>query len=356
MWSETYDRQLSDLFKIQDEISVAVVNALHAALLNASAPTISRASTMDAYLLYLRASASYRLHTPQDNDNAIATIRQCLALDGDYAPAWALLARSLGADYGLFGRGAYAEVSAKMREAAQRAVTLDRKLPDAYLALARSYLLDWRWDEANEAIQNALALEPENSDALSLASSVPEYRGQSDAALRFAGAALIRDPLDFENYNRLADLQMMAGRFGEARTAYRRSYELNPSQDRLHQTLGDLLLANGNPVGALDEYQQEPEEMFRLIGRVNALDALGRRVEADTDLAILKEKYSNVSPFSIAGVYASRGDFDRAFQWLDRAVQMHDGSIAYLRVMPDFQALRKDPRFEALLHAMHLDQ
>jgi tetratricopeptide (TPR) repeat protein len=243
-----------------------------------------------------------------------------------------------------------------MREAAQRAVTLDRKLPDAYLALARSYLLDWRWDEANEAIQNALALEPENSDALSLASSVPEYRGQSDAALRFAGAALIRDPLDFENYNRLADLQMMAGRFGEARTAYRRSYELNPSQDRLHQTLGDLLLANGNPVGALDEYQQEPEEMFRLIGRVNALDALGRRVEADTDLAILKEKYSNVSPFSIAGVYASRGDFDRAFQWLDRAVQMHDGSIAYLRVMPDFQALRKDPRFEALLHAMHLDQ
>jgi tetratricopeptide (TPR) repeat protein len=254
------------------------------------------------------------------------------------------------------GHGAYAKVSADIRAAAERAVSLDPKLPDAYVALASSYLVDWQWDKADEALKKALALDPGNPLALLFASFLALDRGQIDQARRDAEAALVRDPLNFFIYSNLANVNIVDDRFAEAEAYYRKSVELNPAQDGIHRGLALFRGQQGDLAGALLENDKEADENGRIFSRVYFLEKLGRRIEADADFGVYLKKYAASNPFSTASTYARRGDADRAFEWLERAYQQHDDALTELKVSYGFRNLHADPRYKAMLRKMNLPE
>jgi TolB-like protein/tetratricopeptide (TPR) repeat protein len=355
VWSQTYDRTVDDIFKVQDEIAGAVVKALKLSLFGADIPLAAQTSNTDSYLLYLKGTALFRRSNSEDNVAAVAALKQSLELDPQYAPGWAMLARALRVDL-LNGHGAYAKVSPSIHAAAARAVSLDPKLPDAFVALASSYLVDWQWDKAEEAIKKALALDPGNPLAQHFASFLALDRGQIDEARRDAETALVRDPLNFFIYDNLVGINIAEERYTEAEAYFRKGLELNPAQDGIHGSLALFKSQQGDLAGALMENDKVSDEQGRLFSRVYFLEKGGRRAEADADFATYIQKYAATSPFLTASAYARRGNADRAFEWLDRAYQEHDDALAGLKVSYGFRNLHADPRYKAMLRKMKLPE
>lgn len=148
----------------------------------------------------------------------------------------------------------------------------------------------------------------------------------------------------------------MSGALHEAQAYRRKSLELYPTAGGSHYQYGILLLAGGEPQVALSEFERESAGPFRDAGLPLALDALGRRSDADRAIANLEQKYANGMAYQIAYIYASRKDPDRAFNWLERAYRQHDGGLADVKIDPMFRNLMGDPRYKALLRKMGLPQ
>jgi TolB-like protein/tetratricopeptide (TPR) repeat protein len=354
VWSQTYDRTVDDIFKVQDEIAGAVVKALKLSLFGADIPLAAQTSNTDAYLLYLKGTALFRRGNSEDNVASVAALRESLRLDPDYAPGWSMLARALRVEL-INGHGTYAKVSADIRAAAERAVSLDPKLPDAFVALASSYLVDWQWDKADEALKKALALDPGNPLALLFASFLALDRGHIDQARHLAEAALVRDPLNFFFYANLENIDMVEDRYAEAEAYFRKGLELNPAQADVHGSLALFKALRGDLAGALLENDKEADEEGRLYRRIYFLEK-SRRLEADADFAVYVKKYAANDPFGTASTYARRGDADDAFEWLERAYQQHDDDLSGLKVSYGFRNLHADPRYKAMLKKMNLPE
>jgi TolB-like protein len=355
VWSQTYDRTVDDIFKVQDEIAGAVVKALKLSLFGADIPLAAQTSNTDSYLLYLKGTALFRLSNEEANVASVATLRQSIELDPRYAPAWAMLTRALRVEL-ISGHGTYAKASADIRAAAIRAVSLDPKLPDSFVALASSYLVDWQWDKADEALKKALALDPGNPLALLFASFLALDRGQIEQARRHAEAALLRDPLNFFIFENLVNVNMVGDRYAEAEAYLRKSVELNPAQGGIPGRLALFKDRQGDLAGALLENDKEPDEESRLFTRMYLLERNGRRPETDMDFAVYLKKYAASNPFSTASAYARRGDADRAFEWLERAYQQHNDDLTELKVSYGFRNLHADPRYKAMLKKMNLPE
>jgi adenylate cyclase len=265
-----------------------VVKALKLSLFSADVPLAAKTSNTDSYLLYLKGTALFRRSNSEDTVASVAALKQSLDLDPQYAPGWAMLTRALRVDF-LNGHGAYLKASVSIRAAAERAVSLDPRLPDAFVALASSYLVDWQWDKMDDAIKKALALDPGNPLALHFASFLALDRGQIDQARRDAEAALLRDPLNFFIYDNLASINVVDDRYAEAEVYFRKGLELNPAQAGVHGSLALYKAMKGDLAGALLENDKEVDENGRIFSRVFYLEKLGRRPEADADFAIYLE-------------------------------------------------------------------
>jgi TolB-like protein/lipoprotein NlpI len=354
LWSQTYDRTVDDIFKVQDEIAGAVVKALKLSLFGADIPLAPQTSNTDAYLLYLKGTALFRRGNSEDNVASVAALKESLRLDPDYAPGWSMLARALRVEL-INGHGTYAKVSADIRAAAERAVSLDPKLPDAFVALASSYLVDWQWDKADEALKKALALDPGNPLALLFASFLALDRGHIDQARRDAETALVRDPLNYFFYANLENIDMVDDRYAEAEAYFRKGLELNPAQADVHGSLALFKALRGDLAGSLLENDKEADEEGRLYRRIYFLEK-SRPLEADADFAVYVKKYASNDPFGTASTYARRGDADHAFEWLERAYQQHDDNLSGLKVSYGFRNLHADPRYKAMLRKMNLPE
>lgn len=202
VWSETYDRKVDDIFKIQDEIAGSVVNALKISLLEGQTPRATPTANSEAYTLYLQAHA-IRYRGNGSSDSAIATdyLKQALKLDPAFAPAWAELANNLAADYSTFGTLPYQQTRDQAHEAAERALKLDSVLPLAYLGMGRLlYQLDWNWGAADVAIRKAISLEPGNAEAFRMAGYLATTLGRFDEGIGLLKSAIALDPLQPWNY------------------------------------------------------------------------------------------------------------------------------------------------------------
>jgi len=275
-------------------------------------------------------------------------------LDPGFAPAWAAIADSLVYEYGSYG-GPYPEVRSRAYAAAQTALRLDPNLSDAHLAMGRVLgELDWNWPAADGELQAALALDPNNVLALEISSSYALLRGRNDEALQLAQKAATLDAVSVDAYNAIGDVHFASGRFADAESAYRKGTELNPTRAGLHLSLGTALLARGEAARALAVMQQETDEGMRRYGLTLAFEALGRRSDADRTLAALETNYAASNAASIASVYACRKQLDKAFAWLDRALQQRDGGLVGFKFDPCAKNLRPDPRFKRLLEKLNL--
>jgi TolB-like protein/tetratricopeptide (TPR) repeat protein len=358
LWSETYDRQLDDIFKVQDEIAGAVVKALKVSLLEGQTPRATPTTNSEAYTLYLQGRSFWQRHSAADNKKAADCLRHALELDPMFAAAWAVLAVVIQDDFVIYSTSSYQKARAEAYPAAEQALKLDPRLSDAHLAMAQIlHDLDFNFEGARAEINQALALDPSNSGAFRVAADLAMTEGRLEEAGQFAQQAVTRDPLSVGNYRALGDAALLSGRLAEAEAAWRKALELNAAAEGIHYRLGAMLILRGEPTAALAEMGRNPDEAWRVAGLPLALDALGRRSEADRALAVAVKKVAVNGPYQIAVIYAHRNDVDHAFVWLDRAYQERDGALAlYVKGDPMLSNLHHDPRYKALLRKMKLQE
>ena len=356
IWSATYDRPLDDIFKIQDDIAGSVINGLKVALLGGQLPRAARTTSTEAYTLYLQAAALiYSGRSSAEFDKSRELLRRSLKLDPNFAPAWAALAANLAVDSTLFGSMPVRQAGVEAHAAIDRALKLDPELADAHATLGRVlYEIDWNWEAADREIHRAIALQPGNAESYRLAAYVAVTRGHFDPGLGLIQKAVALDPLQAWNHLVTGYVTYRMGRLDVAEQAYRRALDLVPSSGKFHYVLGSLLLARGENAAALAEMQQESNPGFRQCGLPLALDALGRRAEADQALALAERNYADRKAYLIALVYAARHDTERAFSWLDRAVRQRDGDLIFIKGDPLVRNLLPDPRYRRLMRIMNL--
>src|SRR5438067_4451671 len=347
LWSQTYDRKLDDIFAIQDEIAADVVKQLKVTLLGA-APK-ARTTDPEAYALHLQAVQLERPFTAEAFQQSGALYRKVLAIDPRYAPAWVGLSRNFTNETGqglLPGKEGFAQA----REAAVKALAID---PDYAPAHAQLGWIEMYGDNdlagAAQHLKRALALDPVDLDGLRNGASLLESLGRLDEALAIDEAVVRRDPVNVNTFSNLGLYQRMAGRFDAAIATYHTVLSLSPSNGGAHCQLGVALLLKGDAKGALAEIEQETSEIYKMIGLPMAYHALGRKADSDAALAALIAKYEKDAPSNMAGVYAYCGEADKAFEWLDKAVQYGDGGLGEIVTDNLFDKIHADPRWLAFL-------
>jgi TolB-like protein/Flp pilus assembly protein TadD len=359
LWSETYDRKLTDVFAVQDEIAQAVVAALKLKLLPGQAPTSKqhRTSNPEVYTQYLLGRQFFNRATLDGYRRAAQAYEKAIAIDPGFAPAWAGLAHAV---YWLADSGeTAADVSAGQHRAlaaAEKAVALAPDLAEAYVARgAIRSSTKWDWQGANADFERALTLSPEGADVLrDYGFYVLRPLGRLQEGIAVARKAAALDPLNARAWTSLGSLLIIAGRLKEAHDALNRSLEVNPEQPFAPGWLGVAFMVEGQPTAALGAFERSTSGVFRLSGAAMVHQNLGHARESQQALDELIAKYGHTGAYQIAQVYAWRGENDRAFGWLDRAYAQSDGGLVLLKMDPMLRGLRADPRFASFLKKMNL--
>jgi TolB-like protein/Flp pilus assembly protein TadD len=349
VWSETYDRDLDDIFQVQDEISGAVVQHLKVALLGNEKPA-TRVNAK-AYDLFLQSRQFSRLHTKEGYEKSVELGQQSLAIDAGYAPAWTTLAYCYRREANNSIRP-LKEGYALAREALDHALKVDPGYAPAYGELSR-IALDYDGDGAAAArdLEHAIALDP-TSDVLGYAGALAQSLGRFDLGFELGNYALKRDPLNPTLHNSLGVGLRLAGRPDEALVELRKVLELSPGDISAHYRIAEALLLKGDAKGALEASRKEPHDAWRLTGLALADYSLKRPKESDAALAELIRKFGDSWPYNIAYVYAWRHEPELAFRYLDKAREVQDPSLSDITFEQFFDNIRGDPRWLPYLRSV----
>lgn len=354
LWSQTYERDLDDIFVVQEEIATSVVAALELKLLAAPWPRGEAPRSPDAYALYLHGRYLAGRGSKEDYARAIEYYQQALQIDPDYALAWAGRA-SVYSNQAGSGYVAIEDGLARARAAAEQALTLDPTLVEAHVAIGwieRVY--DWDWAAAEASLARARAFNPGHADALRNAGMLASTLGRFEEAITLLRDALMRDPLRPATHVSLGVASFYAGRLEEAESAFRKVLELSPAWRGAHVFIGRVLLSRNEAQAALAEMSQETDDLWRLAGLSLAYHALDRAAESDAALAELTRRFAEDAAFQIAEVHAYRGEVDAAFVWLERAYEQRDGGLSEIKGDPLLANLQNDPRYTSFLEKMRL--
>jgi TolB-like protein/DNA-binding winged helix-turn-helix (wHTH) protein/Tfp pilus assembly protein PilF len=358
LWSETYDREIGGIFATQEEIAGAVSGALQLKLLSASGAAItssSRTANSKAYEAYLQGQYfSAKGQDKEDLKKALTYANQATELDPNYAPAWAQRAQALQS----LSRIALIEPDEGFRaarESAKKAISLDPNLTTGYLALGLVQVShDWDWEGADSSFRKAAQLEPGSAAVLSNRAYLARHLGRLDETVDLYTQAIALDPLRANAHLSFGYVRYLADQFDEAKAELQKAEDLNPRLSGLHLTRGQVLLLEGHPQEALNEIEQETGDWDKLSGEALAYHALGNRREADKALAKLIAMHQNDAAYQIAEAYAFRGETEKAFQWMDRAIRQRDPGAPEFRSNPLMKSLRQDSRWAGLSNKMHL--
>jgi TolB-like protein/Flp pilus assembly protein TadD len=361
LWSETYDRQLDDIFKVQDEIAGEVVKALKISLGANEVPRAVATNNPEAHALLLQAEYFLNRGTSDDLSRAIEYFQKTIRLDPDSAPAWTGLSLALT---NVWENGwlphdrTFQQQRAQALQAAERAIAIDPKLGAAHQALAEvRYWFDWDWAGVDAELEKARALDPASTYALTDAGTLASLRGHLNDALQLLEQATEKDPLNPDAYVYRAEIYYAMGQFTEALAAARKAVELAPTASRSHTALAQMLLAVGQPDAALAEAEKESDPAYRVYARARTYILIGRRADADAALAEVEKTFAADWAYEIAALHALRGEPDQAFRWLDRAYQQRNAGLIgtpSVNIDTDMRNLHSDPRWKAFLHKMKL--
>jgi TolB-like protein len=355
-WSETYDRPIGDVLKLQDAIAAAVVRELQ--LTVGSDHLRSRASLKDAevYDLLLRARYAFDRFDNEGFTEAAALSQRALDRDPTSADAAAELAFSYEAQ-GEWGYLVPAAAFEQARHLAATALTLDPNNVLAHYVLGYIHTVyDWDWVAANREFHQVTTMAPGSADGLIGEALVSRTLGRWDDALRQINAALVQDPLSPDGFSVLTKIQWSRGHWPEAEAAIRRALDIRPTYGGGRFSLGRVLLARGDRDGALLEMQKEMDDAAKQQGLAIVYWALGKKAESDAVLASTIEARADGSALGIADVYAFRRQSDDAMHWLERAYAQKDPDLYYLKSAIELKSLATDPRFKAFLRQMNLPE
>ena len=364
LWSQTYDRDLGDVLKLQTDIATAVANALRVTLLGNVAAKIEVGGTRNpaAFDAYLRASNAYRRFGPanlaagalnkEGLQSAVAAYTEAIRADPDYALAYA--GRSLAfADFAraLVTGPDVGDYFKKAQSDARKAIALAPDLADSHLALANFFAGSLELADAFREYERALALAPGNATLLKEYGAFAVLIGRSEAGLAASHRLLVLDPLNSMNHFGLGHSLMFARRYGEAIRALTDAKALTPEDVSVNMWLGIAYYMSGD--------FQSARTACERAGEVNGpwclamiYDKLGRHTEAETMLAKVRTIAGDRLAEGYADIYAQWGDTARALDWLETAMRNRDPYLAYTKVNFFFDPLRNEPRFQAIERAL----
>ena len=356
VWSETYDRELKDIFAVQSEIAGAVAKQLKVALLgnNGQAAQLAAAATpqnIEAYNALLQGNFHFYLRTADDFRKAIGYYEEAIRLDPRYALAYAKLtppAVNLVTGFGHIATKEKEEAMAKARASAKSALALDPNLSEAHLAQALILeLLDLNLAGAEAEYRRALELAPQNPHTINDLAILMAELARLDEAVALAQRAIALDPLRSTFHYALAHFLVALGRYDQAEATLRKAIELQPTSAQAYAELAIIQILRGNPGAAAELAKQETDPFWRTYALALAYFANGDRAEADAALKKLIDEDADESGSQIAEVYALRKEPEKMFEWLEHAWITRDPGVIQLLYHPFARAYKDDPRFIA---------
>ncbi len=363
LWSETYDREMADIFAIQTEVAQRVADALKVTLLAGERQRLERKATEDleAYNSYLLGRYYWNKRTEEGFQKGIEQFEQAIEKDPNYAAAYTGLADSyfLASRYGGLPP---ATAMPKASAAVTRALEIDDTLAEAHNSLARVILwTDWDWLAAEREWKRALQLNPNYATAHHWYGMFLSNRGRADEAILELKRAQELDPLSLAISADFAWALYNARRYDQAVDQAHRTLAMDPKFARAHWALGRVYLQQGMNAEAIAELQaarqlEDSQQMIAQLGCAYAVS--GRTSDAQKALNDLNDlsKRHYVDPYGIALIYTGLGDKDRAFEWLGRAYEERSSWLTSLKVEPQLDSVRSDPRFVELLKKVGLDK
>ena len=361
LWAHRYERRMTEVLNLEDELASAMAAPLRAVFLRSPADGLPPGQLDPAaYLAYQRGRALKEQPTPMALRNAIGEFRHSIAIQPDYAPAHAWLART-------YARAAHdhffspADVFAEVERAAKGALALDPALPEAVIALAvKRFLYDWDWDGARRLFETAIPLSASDPEAHVWYADFLAAVGQGDDAIRQAEEMRRLDPVSPRPAPIVAYFNYLAGRHDVAIEQARSVLAKQPDSAFAHLVYGLAALGASDAKTGREHF----DEFFRLAPQARTYVGLlghARAMEGNRDgaLAALREleqlsRTSYASPMQFAIVHVALGDRDAAFDWLERAYLVRDHDLAFIKVWAMLDPLRDDPRFAALIRRMGL--
>ncbi|HEV2039572.1 MAG TPA: TIR domain-containing protein [Casimicrobiaceae bacterium] len=368
LWSETYDRTLEDIFAVQDDIAQSVLKELRTALLGGAADAMAskeaaaavaaavkgRSTDPEAHRLFLQARYFIDRNTREDTKKGIGYLKEALALEPEFALAWAELGRAHASEAN-WGWASAVEGFARSREAITRALALEPDLAEGHAGMGwiqMSHDFDMRGAEVS--YRRALELAPGNALVLHQFGFLLGNLGRFDEGIGLGRRAVGQDPLSASAYFFLGLTYWTAVRPAEAVLAMRKALELAPQSVAAHTWLSIVLLEQGRNDEALVEALQEPEEWGRLFALAVIQHAAGRQAESDRALHELAEKWGDLGAYQVAQAHGARGEVAAAFEWLERAFTQRDPGIFWTKVDPLLRSLHADPRWGVFLRKLRL--
>jgi serine/threonine protein kinase/TolB-like protein/Flp pilus assembly protein TadD len=348
LWSQSFDLSLDDVFVVQDEIAGAVIEQIKPTLLGAKLETQS--IDPKAYALYLRARQVARRSTADAFEEAIALYLQVLAIEPGYAPAWVGLANCYTNQVDFLAVLPKEEGRRLARAAVAQALAQDPEYGSAHAELGWIAWSDGDLSSAAQHYSRAVALAPTDSKGLLGATNIAQDLGRVEAAISLGEFVVARDPLNPDGYYSLGASYQRARRWDESIASYQKALDLLPDAANAHFSIGMSLLQKGKPKEALAEMGLEPSGCSCVpAGLAMAWHALGDDAKSDAFLKGLIATEGSESAYNIAYVFAFRGEANRAFEWLDKAVLLEDSGLTALASEPLFDGLHEDPRWLPLL-------
>ena len=356
LWSERYDREMDDVFAVQDAIARSVVEKLKVKLLGSQdAPVVKRPTeNLEAYNLYLKARYYFVRQTREGLDKSLDCFNQALAMEPTYAPAHAGISVAQN-QRAILSFAAPKDVMPRAKEAALKGLALDETVTDAHVALA--VVLDcyeWNPAGAEQEYRRALELNPGNTLARSFYSHLLARAGRTDASVAEARQAIERDPLSVLHSYFFAVALVCGRRFEEAIAQAHAGIELEPNYHSSYWSLGWGLAATGRHEEAVGAFRHAttivPDDPLSRAYLGWAVGLAGHRQEALTILADLEQRRTQeyVAGSLMAAVCLGLGQHEQAISWLLKTFEERDNLLPYLNVWFAYDPLRSDLRFQDL--------
>lgn len=368
LWSERYDRDMKDIFELEDEITLSVTEALKVRLIGRERSAVLKHYTesSEAYELYLKGRYYHYKYTAEGWHRAIEFFEKAIEIEPDYAPAYASMTLSWGFLW-FFGLVSSEQVISPMRAATDKALKLDKDLAEAYLSSAIvSFFHDWEWRKTEDEFKRAIKLDPRDAEAVSFYSMFLAFEERFDEAIAFARHSLTLDPLAPVINMNAGWTYFTAGLLEEAREQVAKMIEIEPGFYGAYWLKGAICLVEGTYDEAVAELQKGVElggHQTVLADLGSAYGLAGRREEAEAVLGQLLEmrQTAYASAICISRVYARIGETDRAVEWLEKAVEERNGEMLFLKEEIESAAendplgkLCSDPRVIAIMQEMKL--
>ena len=354
LWSKTFDRDLTDIFSVQDEIADAVATALRKNLLGDVSTSTATTRDFKAYNAYLLGLSYFHKRNQDDWDRAIEQFELAIEEDPNMALAWAGLSLTIGEKTG-FGTE-FAAGFERARAAAEKALELDPNLADAHLALANVQVsYDWDWDGAGESLRRAYELRPGDPDIVAEMALLETILGDDHAALRQIEDALLQDPLNIALGRIHIGILRRLGQFDEALAKALFLANAMPESGGIYSSLALSYFSLGQLDEALAAIEKEKFGFLRLDYEAVIYHELGDHETSKQKLKELVETYGDDASVQAAEVYAAWGDADATMGALERGFAVRDPGLVFIKRTDLFaDLLQDDPRYEDLLRRMNL--